>query len=142
MKGRTICISPPGAESYDVNVTVSWAQQPWSRPTGGSWLPAPTRADSGAVATTTPTKKLRLRDAMPTPSFVYNATAERRRVELLAKYCPVTHDDLEKGFAWYYLTPPCYELLRPYCNPDIDGPEPMGLPKVPIECRPAAVMGW
>lgn len=141
MKGRTICISPPGAESYDVNVTVSWAQQPWSRPSGGSWLPAPTRADSN-VAATTATKKLRLRDVMPTPTFVYNATAEKRQAELLARYCPVTQDDLEKGFQWYYLTHRCHELLGLYCNPQIDGSEPMGLPQVPNECRPAAVMGW
>jgi hypothetical protein len=138
MKGRTICVSPPGAESYDVNVTVSWAQQ-WTTPVGGSWIAAPTRADLNGAKTT---QELKLRDLVPTSTFVYNATAEARLAEVYARHCPVTEDDLERGFEWYYLSRGCYELLRPYCNPRIDGPAPTGMSKVPDECLPAAVMGW
>ena len=138
MKGRTICISPPGEETYDVNITVSWAQQ-WTAPTGGSWTAAPTRADKAATPTA---KAVKLRDVIRTVAFVYNATAELRLAELFRKHCPVTEEDLKRGFVWSYLSEECDELLSPYCNLSIDGPEPTRVSVVPEECLPAAVMGW
>ena len=135
MKGRTVCVSPPGADTYDVNITVSWGQ--WTTPSWGSWTAAPTRADG-----LPPTPVLELRDLIPTATYVYNATIERRRAEVIDRHCPVTREDLERGFDWHYLSRGCYELLKPYCHPSGEGPVPTGLPEVPEECLPAVVMGW
>lgn len=77
-----------------------------------------------------------------TPTFVYNATVEEDLNLLSKRHCPITDKDFERGFEWYYLSPKCDTLLRPFCNPIVGAPEPTGVDKVPHECMPSAVMGW
>lgn len=143
LEGHAICVSPPGTDTYDVNITVSWGQA-WTSPAWGSWAAAET---VGAAWNATEAASLAARAVagapLPTMTAVYNATAESIRARLVEENCPVTADDLERGFEWYYLSDGCQSLLGPYCSPDIDGSPPV--PPVsgfPNECLPAAVMKW
>lgn len=134
MIGRTICVSPPGIDNYNFTLSISWAQ--WATPTVGSWTTAPTMGEPQTAPNATAAKRAAI------PTFVYNATAEELLSRLYKRHCPVTVEDFERGFEWYYLSSRCDKLLRPFCNPVIGAPEPTGVENVPGECMPSAVMGW
>lgn len=99
-------------------------------------MPGPTVGVPQNTTATTVAKRV------PTATFVYNATAETHLARVYKEHCPVTEEDLERGFEWYYLSRECDELLRPYCNPLTDTPEPTEAASIPSNCLPDSVMGW
>jgi hypothetical protein len=138
LKGRGICVSPPGYDTYDVNVTVSWPTQTWATPTWGSWAAGDT---AGAAWSTANATAVQRRAPSPMETTVYNATAEAELKKLRREKCPVTDEDLEMGFEWHMLSRECLRLLGPYCNPKIGVPVPeVPASGFPGECLPTAVL--
>ncbi|KAI7773858.1 hypothetical protein LA080_009709 [Diaporthe eres] len=134
MVGRTICVSPPGTETYNFTLSISWVE--WATPTVGSWTTAPTMGEPQIATNATAAKRTAI------PTFVYNATAEEQLNSLDKTHCPITDDDFERGFEWYYLSSKCRTLLSPFCNPITGASEPAGAGNIPDECMPAVVMRW
>ncbi|KAK4442512.1 hypothetical protein QBC34DRAFT_444120 [Podospora aff. communis PSN243] len=127
LKGKDICVSPPGAAggNYEVNTTVGWGVE-WTTPGWGEWGAAPTAGEDwvDVVATTTGA-------AVPMVTMLWNATAERVVARMVEENCPVGEEVWEGG----RLSRECRRLLAPYCDPHPDAPMPPRPERgFPMEC--------
>ncbi|PSN61472.1 hypothetical protein BS50DRAFT_651680 [Corynespora cassiicola Philippines] len=125
MKGRTICITPPGTNTYSFRPTATW-DDAWTWP-DGSWTGGPTQGTPLGNTTefqfTIPTETLSLVES-PNPTL-----AE------YYKWCPITSEMWDEGFSWEGLSTGCMNLLEKYCLPKISG-SPLPSTSFPPTCFP------
>ena len=135
LAGRTICLSPPGSDSWDVEVTVSWPDL-WTRPPG-SWVGAP-MAGADAPNNTTPV----FATSVGTATGMADTAAASSYAPYIEHY-PVTGEDILGGFEWDMIDENCQSLLEPYCSPTpTEGQPPPTSTTFPTSCLPSYVMGW
>lgn len=121
LRGRTICITPPGSYSYDVATTASF-NHTWTWP-AGSWVPGPTQGTLlGNVTTdwTTPIQTTTLTTGHAVPSDYF-------------ANCPLNDDVYDAGFDWELISQECKDLLSPYCDPVLTG-TPLPSTTFPSSC--------
>ncbi|KAI1658124.1 hypothetical protein F4813DRAFT_388904 [Daldinia decipiens] len=136
MKGRSICLSPPGGGTFEYNSSVSHAPLPTLNSSFiTNWVPA-----TGMIPTTNFTTSWY--------SSVFNSTAKASITstasnnETLAselaqqtKYCWLTDDDLESLDEEEY-TEGCQSLMDEYCFPTPGAPVPPSPSRIPSQCTP------
>ncbi|KAI6080958.1 hypothetical protein F4821DRAFT_265393 [Hypoxylon rubiginosum] len=121
MEGRTICVTPPGSDSYDVTITATF-NNTWTWP-AGSWVPGPTQGTPLNTTTEWVT-------AIPTTTMT---TGEGPAPTDYFANCPLDDDVYDTGFDWEMLDDECKELLSPYCDPVLTG-TPLPSTTFPSSC--------
>ncbi|KAI0197887.1 hypothetical protein F4808DRAFT_284707 [Astrocystis sublimbata] len=122
LAGRTVCITPPGTDNYDVTMTASF-NHTFTFPSG-SWVPGPTQGTPLGNTTTdwvTPVQTTTLttgKGAEPTKYYAY---------------CPLDDEVYDEGFDWEIISQECRDLLSPYCDPATTG-NPLPSTTFPSSC--------
>ncbi|KAF2818197.1 hypothetical protein CC86DRAFT_435089 [Ophiobolus disseminans] len=125
LKGRTVCITPPGTTKYDFTPTATW-DDAWTWPSG-QWEAGPTQ---GVPLTNTSS----LQFEIPTITLSTIATPIPNLMDYY-KWCPLTEEVLDAGFDWEELSIGCTNLLKKYCEPAITG-TPLSSTQFPSSCFP------
>ncbi|KAL5371796.1 hypothetical protein DPSP01_013998 [Paraphaeosphaeria sporulosa] len=128
LKGRTVCITPPGTKSYSFTPTATW-NDTWTWP-DGSWVTGPTAGVPLANRTTTLSGEFSM--TTETLSLVESPIAS---LADYFKYCPLTDQIWDDGFDWEGLSTGCTNLLNKYCNPVLTG-TPLPSTSFPPNCFP------
>ncbi|EEU38110.1 uncharacterized protein NECHADRAFT_84350 [Fusarium vanettenii 77-13-4] len=127
LRGRTICVGPPGEGSYKGPPRVTWATSKTVPP--GVWEPASTIGRDAPNRTDTDSFRI------PTVTITGNPAA-MTNYDKYVKWCPFDDGAYEKAFAVEELDEECREILEPYCEPEAVG-EPLPSPTFPSKCLPS-----
>ncbi|KPM43204.1 hypothetical protein AK830_g3331 [Neonectria ditissima] len=131
LKGRTICVSPPGEDKYEGPPQVTWSTSKTAL--SGDWQAAPTAGSDASNSTVVETK------VIPTVTITGNAT-RATEYHKYVRWCPIDDEVGEQGFRWENLDEKCQDMLEPYCSPEVTG-EPLPSTKFPSSCLPSVVLG-
>ncbi|EPE27579.1 LysM [Glarea lozoyensis ATCC 20868] len=95
LEGRTICITPPGTDNYDLQVTATFSWT-WTVPSG-QWVPGPTQGSPLGNSTTN------LQFVMPTTTMTRGSGPDPTAYFL---NCPIKGQDYDNGFDWEMINKP------------------------------------
>ncbi|KAL1835395.1 hypothetical protein VTJ49DRAFT_6815 [Mycothermus thermophilus] len=140
MIGRSICLSPPGGGTYDVNVTTGHPPNPTlDNPLVSSWVSAdPTDPTTTDIDFTTSWYTPTL-NRSATPSVIITMTFNETRASELAQqtqYCWLSDDDFANGFMEEDFPAGCQSLFDVYCFPTAGAPVPTEPARIPAVCTP------
>ncbi|KAI0439808.1 hypothetical protein F4803DRAFT_568059 [Xylaria telfairii] len=122
LQGRTICITPPGTNSYDGSITATF-NDTWTWP-AGSWVPGPTQGVPLGNTTT---------DWFPPIQTTTLTTGKGPAPTEYFANCPLDDAVYDTGFDWELISQECKDLLSPYCDPVLTG-TPLPSTTFPSSC--------
>ncbi|PKY05237.1 hypothetical protein P168DRAFT_318263 [Aspergillus campestris IBT 28561] len=131
---RTICVSPPGSDDWDIPITVSY-NDTWTLPTG-DWAPLPSATEASNVTYCDPHALGSIGTVTATANVTYSSLGASRITD-----CPVVDQDIERGFDLALLPEDCSSSMEPYCTPFLDEPAPPST-TFASSCLPSVIMGW
>ncbi|KAI0487067.1 hypothetical protein F4859DRAFT_510850 [Xylaria cf. heliscus] len=123
--GRSICITPPGSNTYNGSVTATF-NDTWVWPSG-SWVAGPTQGTPLVNATT---------DWVPPIQTTTLTTGKGAAPTDYFANCPLTDQIYDTGFDWELISQECKDLLSPYCDPVLTG-KPLPSTTFPSSCLAA-----
>ncbi|KAL4787164.1 hypothetical protein BJX76DRAFT_29075 [Aspergillus varians] len=132
--GRTICVSPPGSGDWHIPITVTY-NETWTLP-AGDWVPLPSATDAANVTWSDPYAIGTVGTITATANTTYANLGASRITD-----CPVSDQDINRGFEWALLPEDCSRSMEPYCTPFLDEPAPP-LTTFASSCLPSVIMGW
>ena len=132
LTGRSICVSPPGSDTYSA-APVAVTTMELSSMFPGPYTTGKILTNPGKIQTSWYNTQTSLPTAA-TQTYVANASA----ADLIAartSNCPISDDDILNGITVADLPDVCQDLVNPWCFPDLDKPAPTSM-KLPAICTP------